>query len=523
MSSRRRRCPKVPEGQDGAGQRLLPVEQTLTPVGEDLIRDVMRRPYRERFAIILNEFGAGLAGRGKDLRKVIRGANPALRELDKVLKILADQNRLLADGARSGDLVLAEWAKKRKNVSNLIVQANIAAQATAEERANLEKNFETFPEFLRELKPTMAALGAMSEQMTPVARDLGAVGTDVSRILRALGPFSRAGIPAFQTLGDTADVGSRALQASQPTIEDLGDFTSQARSLTSNLSKFLTSFRDEDGVQRLMDVIYYVALSTNGYDQFGHYLRTTLLAGLQLAGHRREPGLHGELHRRREQRTFVQAEGHHAARPHPRGREPRQGDAPVPPAASEKGKAPGSSRRTANGEWLGAGTAADRCAPAVEAGHACARSTAAQVGSCRRLPPRRRVMSRRRGATAIASNPVLVGVATTLVIVVAIFLAYNANAGLPWVPTYRLTAEVPVATSLVKGNEARIGGLRVGVVDKITPVQNDDGSVMAKLDLKLETRIRPLPIGLDDHGASAVGAGTEVHRDHARRFRPRLP
>ena len=270
---------KIPDGEDGAGQRLLPVEQTLTPVGEDLIRSVMRRPYRERFAIILNEFGAGLAGRGKDLRKVIRGANPALRELDKVLKILADQNRLLADGARSGDRVLAEWAKKRKNVSNLIVQANITAQATAEERANLEKNFETFPKFLRELKPTMAALGAMSEQMTPVARDLGAVGTDVSRILRALGPFSRAGIPAFQTLGDTADVGSRALQASQPTIEDLGSFTSRARNLSSNLSKLLTSLRDEDGIERLMDLIYYVALSTNGYDQFGHYLRTTLLAG----------------------------------------------------------------------------------------------------------------------------------------------------------------------------------------------------------------------------------------------------
>ena len=103
-------------------------------------------------------------------------------------------------------------------------------------------------------------------------------------------------------------------------------------------------------------------------------------------------------------------------------------------------------------------------------------------------------MSRRRGATAIASNPVLVGVATTLVIVVAVFLAYNANQGLPWVPTYRLTAEVPIASSLVKGNEARIGGLRVGVVDKITPIQRDDGSVMAKLDLKLETRIKPLPV-----------------------------
>jgi ABC-type transporter Mla subunit MlaD len=103
-------------------------------------------------------------------------------------------------------------------------------------------------------------------------------------------------------------------------------------------------------------------------------------------------------------------------------------------------------------------------------------------------------VTRRRGATAIASNPVLVGVATTLVIVVAVFLAYNANAGLPWVPTYRLSADVPIATSLVKGNEVRIGGLRVGVVDKITPKQASNGSTYAKLDLKLETRIRRLPV-----------------------------
>jgi ABC-type transporter Mla subunit MlaD len=103
-------------------------------------------------------------------------------------------------------------------------------------------------------------------------------------------------------------------------------------------------------------------------------------------------------------------------------------------------------------------------------------------------------VTRRRGATAIASNPVLVGVATTLVIVVAVFLAYNANAGLPWVPTYRLTAEVPAAASLVKGNEVRIGGLRVGVIDKIQPITKSDGTVAAKLDMKLETRIRPLPV-----------------------------
>jgi ABC-type transporter Mla subunit MlaD len=104
-------------------------------------------------------------------------------------------------------------------------------------------------------------------------------------------------------------------------------------------------------------------------------------------------------------------------------------------------------------------------------------------------------MSRRRtGATAIASNPVLVGVATTLVIVVAVFLAYNANQGLPWVPSYRLNAEVPSAANLVKGNEARIGGLRVGVIDTITPLRKADGSFTSLLGLKLETDVRPLPV-----------------------------
>ena len=62
----------------------------------DLIGDIMRLPYRQRLAILLNELGTGLAGRGGELIEVIHRANPALRETDEVLKILADQNRTLA-------------------------------------------------------------------------------------------------------------------------------------------------------------------------------------------------------------------------------------------------------------------------------------------------------------------------------------------------------------------------------------------------------------------------------------------
>src|SRR5436190_21874564 len=100
---------------------------------------------------------------------------------------------------------------------------------------------------------------------------------------------------------------------------------------------------------------------------------------------------------------------------------------------------------------------------------------------------------RRRGSASIAANPVLIGAATTLVVIVAVFLAYNANNGLPFVPTYSLKVDVPSAANLVKGNEVRVGGTRVGIVDEITPVRNRDGSVTARLGLKLQTTVKPLP------------------------------
>jgi virulence factor Mce-like protein len=103
-------------------------------------------------------------------------------------------------------------------------------------------------------------------------------------------------------------------------------------------------------------------------------------------------------------------------------------------------------------------------------------------------------MRGRGGGSSIAANPVLIGAATTLIVVVAVFLAYNANAGLPFVPTYQLRAEVPSAANLVKGNDVRVGGSRVGAVTGIKPKQHKDGSVTAILTLQLETTIKPLPV-----------------------------
>ncbi|HEX2435758.1 MAG TPA: MlaD family protein [Solirubrobacterales bacterium] len=100
---------------------------------------------------------------------------------------------------------------------------------------------------------------------------------------------------------------------------------------------------------------------------------------------------------------------------------------------------------------------------------------------------------RARPMGAIAASPTMVGAITVLIVIVAVFLAYNANTGLPFVPTYRITAQVPNANQLVPSNEVRIGGVRVGLVETVSPVQHEDGSTTARLDLKLDDEVRELP------------------------------
>jgi virulence factor Mce-like protein len=98
------------------------------------------------------------------------------------------------------------------------------------------------------------------------------------------------------------------------------------------------------------------------------------------------------------------------------------------------------------------------------------------------------VRTRRRAP--VASKPVLVGALTTLVVIVAVLLAYQANQGLPFVPTFELKVDTPDAARLVVGNEVREGGFRIGQVSKIEPVPHGRG---AQLTLKLDKSATPFP------------------------------
>ena len=119
----------IPDGERFSGEKLLPVENTTTPVDVDLVLNTYRQPTGRHLALLLSELGAGVAGRGKELNEIVHRANPSLRETDQVLRILAAQNRELAQFAVDADSVFSAVASKKRELASFISGAAGTAQA----------------------------------------------------------------------------------------------------------------------------------------------------------------------------------------------------------------------------------------------------------------------------------------------------------------------------------------------------------------------------------------------------------
>ena len=267
---------QIPEGEPGAGQRFLALERNGKEVDLDLVQNIMREPFSDRFRLILNELGAGLAARGKELEEIIRRADPALRETDRVLAELARQNHQLSRLAANSDTLLAPLARERQHVSGFINNSKTTAEATAERSRDLEASLQRFPGALRELRRVLSKLRSFSDAATPVFADLRAGAPAITRATKALGPFSHAATPALTSLGNAAQQSQRPLVSSDPILRKVRDLSRKAAPGAQSLATLLRSLRKTGGFEKLMSFFYFSVGSVNGFDQYGHFLRAFL-------------------------------------------------------------------------------------------------------------------------------------------------------------------------------------------------------------------------------------------------------
>ncbi len=265
---------QIPDGEPGAGQYLLPVENNSTSVDPDLINNINQLTYAQRFRLILNELGAGLAGRGEDVEEVVKRANPVLRDADRLFGILRAQRNQLAQLSADSEQILEPLSRERTSVAGFFSNAGAAAQASTEKGTALEASLSKLPGFLRELRETMGSFEYFSKAGTPVVESLGKAAPALTKATRALTPFSAASTVSLKSLGASGEEAGPKIRAADPVVEKIRDLSRSGATPTTELAEFLVSTRKNNGFDGIADLIYNSTAAANEFDRYGHFTRS---------------------------------------------------------------------------------------------------------------------------------------------------------------------------------------------------------------------------------------------------------
>ena len=266
----------------------IPVSHTTSTISADLVQNVMRLPYRERFTLIVNELGAAVAARSGDLQAALHRAVPALDETDNLLNLLANDSATLQNLTHDSNTVITALANNSPQVERFITEADRTATATATQQANLRLTFQKLPALLEQLRPTMAKLATTVTTNQPVLSNLHAASGEVHRLFTDLPAFSRSARPALKSLGQASVTGRTAVKAAAPTVADLNRFAKPTPELAQNLSIVLHDLDTQSravepdprspggkgfsGLQALLGYVFNQTLAINTYGPFGHVL-----------------------------------------------------------------------------------------------------------------------------------------------------------------------------------------------------------------------------------------------------------
>jgi virulence factor Mce-like protein len=285
-------CAPGKDSQKLADGATIPVEQTTSTIPLDLVNNVLRKPYRERLAIILDELGVGVAGRADDINEVVRRASPALRETDRVLATLAAQNQTLQQLITDADTVLTDLAGNKRDVGRFVVETKETARASAERRADIQAGLQRLPTFLRELRPTMAALGEAADTNTPALRNLNQSADQLATFLENVKPFSEATQVNMRSLASASRKGRPAVKAAQPLVAELTAGTKKAPELANNSAIVLEHLNDRKfavekdprspsgqgytGFEAVLQWLFDQPMAINTFDKNGYILKVIL-------------------------------------------------------------------------------------------------------------------------------------------------------------------------------------------------------------------------------------------------------
>lgn len=263
----------------GRGQHLLALSGTTTPVGFDLLLDMNRLPLLQRLRLLISGLGVGLTANGHAVNAALRRSDPALQQTDRVIGVLADQDRVIARLTDESARILAPLSAQRAHLGGFLSHAGEVAAASASESRAIKANLADLPAFLRQLRPAARRLARLASQGAPALEELNAHAPQIDTAVRKLGPLAKRATPALVSLGLVADRGRTVFPQAHSAAGDLLALADPLVPVARDLAATASSFDRAGGIEDAMRFIYYYTGAVNGEDSLGHYVRTLLQIG----------------------------------------------------------------------------------------------------------------------------------------------------------------------------------------------------------------------------------------------------
>ncbi len=283
---RRLRAGNAGAGSPGYGTTIQ-ANHTQSTIPADLVPDVLRLPYRQRFTILINELGAAVAARSEDLQTALRRADPALAETDNLLNLLANDAHIDSAAQRERRLRDHRAGQRHTDVQRFVVQANNASTASAVQAANIQATWEKLPGL-----PGAAAAGSTEARRRGRRPGPGA-GQPEASALQPQSLLHRPG-PVLARVGPVASVARQGLadrdprgpggnahrRAPQPVREAhvpelaqnlaivLHDLDSRSRAVERD-PRSPAGGAGYTGLEALLEYVFNVTLAVNYFGQYG--------------------------------------------------------------------------------------------------------------------------------------------------------------------------------------------------------------------------------------------------------------
>jgi virulence factor Mce-like protein len=262
---------------NGGEPATISLEQTQSPVDLDLVVAMLGQPTNVRTQLLLNEFGAGFATRGKDLDAAIRRSNPFLASTRRTLTVLENDRAALGRIVEASDTMLTELDKRKDDITGTFDGAAEALKPTSQYRQQLDQALVKLPGTLRSLQPALRSLRDLADDAKPTLASLRTSSPALSTLSGDLGPLSDAARPALRRLATASKTGTPILRRALPELQQLQGTTAALAPLSPLFRELSTSLSDNGVPETFNTFVFNVVMATARKDAISHIVPANVI------------------------------------------------------------------------------------------------------------------------------------------------------------------------------------------------------------------------------------------------------